>query len=162
MVAGMKSAILLSAGLLVGFGAGVHQAQEREVVSLNHVAISVDEYDEAVAFYSETLGFPVAFEFDESDGFAMSYVQINRNTFIEVIPSSPERPAGFVHIGLEVSDAAALVDRLSESGIRTRGPGLSPRTGTTIGLAQAPDGTTIELLEFGPGSLHRSVMEAWR
>jgi len=158
----MKSVVLVAAGVLAGFGVGVHQAQEPEVVSLNHVAISVDDYDEAVAFYSETLGFPVAFQFDESDGFAMSYLQINRNTFIEIIPSSPERPAGFVHIGLEVSDAAALVDRLAESGIETREPGVSPRTGTTIGLARAPDGTGIELLEFGPESLHRSVMDAWR
>jgi catechol 2,3-dioxygenase-like lactoylglutathione lyase family enzyme len=158
----MKSVVLVAAGLLAGFGVGVHQAQEPEVVSLNHVAISVDDYDEAVAFYSETLGFPVAFQFDESDGFAMSYFQINRNTFIEIIPSTPERPAGFVHIGLEVSDADALLGRLSDADIRTREPRVSPRTGTKIGLAQAPDGTIIEVLEFGPESLHRSVMEAWR
>ena len=158
----MKGVILLAVGLAVGFGAGVQQVPVTEIVSLNHVAISVDNYDEAVAFYSETLGFTKAFEFDESDGFSMTYLQINRNTFIELVPSSPDRPAGFVHIGLEVNDAEALLTRLGEAGIPTRDPRVSPRTGSIIGLARAPGGTAIEMLEFGPESLHRAVMDAWR
>ena len=158
----MKGVLLLAVGVAAGFGAGMHQARSTNVVSLNHVAISVDNYDETVTFYSETLGFPKAFEFDESDGFAMTYLQINRNTFIEIVPSSPDRPAGFVHFGLEVNDAEALVAHLADQGFRTREPGVSPRTGTTIGMAEAPDGTLIEMLEFGPESLHRAVIEAWR
>ena len=31
-----------------------------------------------------------------------------------------------------------------------------------IAVAHAPDGTTIELMEFGPDSLHRKVMNDWK
>jgi hypothetical protein len=43
-----------------------------------------------------------------------------------------------------------------------RAPSLSPRTGTRIAVASGPGGINMELLEFGPSSLHRKVIDAWK
>jgi hypothetical protein len=39
---------------------------------------------------------------------------------------------------------------------------VSPRTKSRIAVARTPQGTGVELLEFGPESLHRRVMNAWK
>jgi hypothetical protein len=39
---------------------------------------------------------------------------------------------------------------------------LSPRTGTRIAQAIGPGGINMELLEMGPQSLHRKVIDNWK
>jgi len=159
----MRSAICLIVGIAIGVVVQTAVAQQREVISLNHVAIAVPDFDAASRFYSEGMGFPQAFAFREANGSpTLAYFQINRNTFIELMPVTPERPAGFVHFGLEVTQLDALVKRLRSAGMEVRDPVVSSRTGSRIAVARTPQGTGVELLEFGPDSLHRKVMEAWK
>jgi catechol 2,3-dioxygenase-like lactoylglutathione lyase family enzyme len=87
---------------------------------------------------------------------------VNRNTFIELMPVTAERPAGFVHFGLEVTQLDGLVKRLRAAGMDVRDPAVSPRTKTRIAAARTPQGTSVELLEFGPDSLHRKAIAAWK
>ena len=158
----MRAFALFVSGILVGVALQSGLAQERRVIGLNHVALSVDDFDAAARFYSQAMGFPEAFAFREPDGQpALSYFQINKDTFIELMPSSPARPAGFTHFGLEVADVDATVRRLRDMGIRVGDPSVSPRTQSRIAVATTPQGTTVELLEFGPESLHRKVMNEW-
>ena len=159
----MRSAICLIAGIVVGAAMQTALGQQREIVSLNHVAIAVPDFEAASRFYSEGMGFPQAFAFKEPNGSpSLSYFQINRNTFIELMPVTPERPAGFVHFGLEVTQLDGLVKRLRAVGMDVRDPIVSSRTRTRFAVARTPQGTVVELLEFGPDSLHRRVMEAWK
>jgi len=92
----------------------------------------------------------------------LTYFQINRDTFIELMPATARRPAGFVHVGLEVANLDAAVKRLRAGGMQVRDPAVSPRTKTRIAVATTPQGTAMELLEFGPESLHRKVINAWK
>jgi len=39
---------------------------------------------------------------------------------------------------------------------------VSPRTGTRSAVVSGPGGVNMELLEFGPDSLHRRVIEGWK
>jgi hypothetical protein len=65
----------------------------------------------------------------EPDGSpAPSYFQINRNTFIELMPVTKERAAGLVHFGLEVAQLDDVVKRLRAAGMDVRDPVVSPRT----------------------------------
>ena len=122
----MRALVFFVSGILVGVALQSGLAQERPIVGLNHVALSVDNFDDAATFYSNTMGFPEAFAFREPDGKpTLSYFQINRDTFIELMPSSAVRPAGFVHFGLEVADLDATVKRLRESGMQVRDPVVS-------------------------------------
>ena len=161
----MRGVFLFAVGVIVGLGLQLGLAQERSVVGLNHVAfaVEVDDFDEATNFYTQTMGFPEAFAFRDDAGAPVhAYLQVNKNTFIELLPSRPDRPVGFVHFGLEVDNLDAEIDRLRTGGMQIRDPFVSARTASRIAVGKTPQGTSFELLEFGPDSLHRKVIEAWR
>src|SRR5262245_24411506 len=159
----MRNALFLLIGIVIGASVAPAVGERRNVVGLNHVAIAVADFDTASAFYSDVMGFPRAFAFRETDGSpALSYFQVNRSTFVEVMPVTAQRPAGFVHFGLEVADVDALVARLRARGVKVGDASVSARTQSRIATMRTPDGTAIELMEFGPASLHRKVMNDWR
>jgi catechol 2,3-dioxygenase-like lactoylglutathione lyase family enzyme len=159
----MRGFLLLVVGLSAGFGIGQSRPVDHEIVSLNHVAIAVEDFDAEAAFYSEVLGFPEAFVFrDEGGAPVFGYFQINGSTFVELMPVQPDRPAGLVHFGLEARDAASVVEHLRRADARAEDPALSSFTGSMVANAVSPSGTSFEVLEFGPESLTRKAMESWR
>lgn len=158
----MRIVLLVVLGVCAGFGLGRAQPVERDIVSLNHIAIAVEDLDAEAAFFSEVLGFSQAFSVDDHDGAPfLTYFQINRNTFVELLPVTADRPAGLTHFGLEVTDADAVIARLEAAGANVRSPFLSAYTGARIGGAQSPSGVYFEVLELGPESLPRKAMDAW-
>src|SRR3954466_1913848 len=109
----MRYALCLITGIMIGAGVQSLVGQPRDIVGLNHVAIAVPDYEHASAFYSDVMGFRRAFALRQPDGSPyLSYFQVNSSTFVEVMAVTPQRPAGFVHFGLEVSDVEATVRRL--------------------------------------------------
>jgi catechol 2,3-dioxygenase-like lactoylglutathione lyase family enzyme len=158
----MRTASVFVVGILVGLAIESGLAQEGRIVGLNHVAVSVADYASATEFYARQMGFREAFSFREPDGSPyLTYFQVNRDTFVEVMQATPERPAGCPHFGLEVEHLDSAVEQLRQRGVQVRAPSLSPRTGSRIAVASGPGGLNIELLEFGPGSLHRKVIDGW-
>jgi catechol 2,3-dioxygenase-like lactoylglutathione lyase family enzyme len=160
----MSNALCLVIGICVGAAAATVASQPRDIVSLNHIAIAVPaaDFGSTSAFYSDVMGLPRAFAFREPDGSPyLSYFQINRNTFVELMPVTPQRPAGFVHFGLEVGNVDAVVNRLRARGVKVGDASVSTRTKSKIAVAHTPDGSAIELMEFGPDSLHRKAMNDW-
>src|SRR2546426_12706899 len=101
----MRSAVLFIFGIAVGLAveAGLAQSPNRGVIGLNHVALSVPNLDEAVTYYTKTMGFPEAFRSKDDKGqVALVYVQVSRDTFVELQPANPQRPAGINHLGIVV------------------------------------------------------------
>jgi glyoxylase I family protein len=159
----MRTAALFLAGVTVGITVQSAVAQQGRIVALNHISISVADYEAATRFYAKQMGFREAFSFREPNGDPyFTYFQISRDTFLEVMQATPARPAGCPHFGLEVQDLDAAVDELKQRGVEVRPPSLSPRTGTRIAQAIGPGGINMELLEMGPGSLHRKAIDAWK
>ena len=159
----MRTVIVFITGVLVGVVSNSGLAQQGRIVGLNHVAVSVSDYKAAIDFYGRQMGFREAFSFREADGSPyLTYFQVNRNTFVEVMQATAARPEGCPHFGLEVEHLDSTVAQLMARGVQVRAPSLSPRTGSRIALASAPGGVNIELLEFGPASLHRKVIDAWK
>lgn len=159
----MRAASIFAVGVCVGVAMDAGFAQQGRIVGLNHVAVSVADYAGAIEFYGRQMGFREAFAFREADGSPyLTYFQVNRNTFVEVMQATPQRPAGCPHFGLEVEQLDSAVEQLTQRGVRVRAPSVSPRTGSRIAVASGPGGIDIELLEFGPQSLHRKVMDAWK
>lgn len=159
----MRTTFVFITGLLVGVAIESGLAQQGRIVGLNHVAISVADYKGATDFYGKQMGFREAFSFREADGSPyLTYFQINRDTFVEVMQATPERPAGCPHFGLEVEHLDSTIEQLKQRGVQVREPSLSPRTGSRIAVASGPGGINMELLEFGPASLHRKVIDAWK
>jgi len=160
----MRTVFVFVIGLAVGLAveSGLAQNQNRGIVGLNHVALSVPNLDEAVTYYTRTMGFPEAFRSKDDKGqVTLVYVQISRDTFIELQPANPQRPAGINHLGIVVQnmkDAAAM--------FRQRGANVSDirvsATKAILSNITDPNAVRIELAELPPESAHRQAMERWK
>jgi predicted enzyme related to lactoylglutathione lyase len=159
----VRTILVFVAGIMAGLAIEPGRAQQGRIVGLNHVAVSVSDYKAATDFYGKQMAFREAFAFHEADGSPyLTYFQVNRNTFVEVMQATPQRPAGCPHFGLEVEHLDSTIEQLKQRGVQVRAPSSSPRTGSRIAVASGPGGINIELLEFGPQSLHRKVIESWK
>ena len=129
---------------------------------LNHVGIFVKDFDESMRFYTQTMGFHEAFTIKDPNGKpVLAYLQITRDTFLELAPSTAERPVGLSHIGMWPEDMSATVAILRERGVKV----ADPRTGSTktsITNVTDPNGVRLELVDFLAGSLPRKAMDDWK
>jgi tRNA(Arg) A34 adenosine deaminase TadA len=125
------------------------------------VALRVEDFDAAVAFYRDTMGLPEEARYDNPDG-RVSILTAGRATLellstdqIDVVdrieagrPVSTER----VRLALHVADSTALADTLVAAGAdRLGGPVLTPWSDRNVRL-RAPDG--IQLTLFTPEGAH--------
>ncbi len=156
---------LFAAG--IGVGAFLMQpgrAQTNPVsgLRLNHVGIYVKDFDESMRFYTQTMGFHEAFTIKDASGKpVLAYLQITQDTFLELAPSTAERPVGLSHIGIWPQDLTAAVATLRQRGVQVN----DPRTGSTktsITNVIDPNGVRLELVDFLPDSLPRKAMEEWK
>ena len=89
------------------------------------------------------------------------YVQVSRDSFIEVQPAGADRRPGISHLGLHVENIRATLARLAQHGVKVEEPRAS-RTNSVIANATGPDGIRMELSELGPESLQRKAMNSWK
>ena len=160
----MRGLFLFFAGILVGLAvqAAIAQNQNRGIVGLNHVGISVPNLDEAVAYYTKTMGFPEAFRnFDDKGQPTLVYVQISRNTFLELQPANAQRPPGINHFGVVVENMGAATAMFKQRGANVSETRVSG-TKAILSNVTDPNGVRMELLELPPESLHRQAMERWK
>jgi catechol 2,3-dioxygenase-like lactoylglutathione lyase family enzyme len=156
---------LFAAG--IGVGAFLMQpgrAQTNQVsgLRLNHVGIYAKDFDQSMRFYTQTMGFREAFTIKDAEGKpVLAYLQMTRDTFLELAPATAERPAGLSHIGIWPEDLKATIAALRERGVQVN----DPRTGSTktsITNVTDPNGVRLELVDFLPDSLPRKAMEEWK
>ena len=160
----MRGLALFASGILVGLLTQAVFAQDRGIRALSHVGIGVRNFDQAVSYYTKTLGFREAFALREPDGRpVLTYLQINRDTFIELQPTTGNQPEGVTHFGLEVGDLQETVRGLRQRGLQVEEPRMgrsaAPLANT---LEPHPYGVRIELLEFAPASLQRKAIDGWK
>jgi len=157
-VAGVGSGILLMYPIIAQNG-----APNDTGMKLNHVAITVRNFDAEVAYYTHAMGFREAFAFREPNGTPiLTYLQISRDTFLELQPATAEHPAGFSHVGIEMLDAKTTVARLRGMGVKVSDATPSVNSGALLTNEIDPEGIRSELLEFGPTSRQRKAMNAWK
>jgi catechol 2,3-dioxygenase-like lactoylglutathione lyase family enzyme len=153
---------------VAGIGCGIllmqsGVAQTADGTKLNHVGIAVKNFDAAVQYYTQTLGFRQAFAIRDPEGKPiLTYLQISRETFLEIQPATAERPVGITHFGLENGDVKAMAARIRQSGIKVDEPAATGRSGAVLTNAIDAEGVRAELLQFGPESLQRKAMNAWK
>ncbi|HTA40926.1 MAG TPA: VOC family protein [Bryobacteraceae bacterium] len=138
------------------------QQNQNPGLRLNHVGIYAKDYDESMRFYTQTVGLREAFTIRDKDGKpTLTYLQISKDTFLELAPATAERPAGLSHIGIWPENLNATVAALRQRGVKVD----DPRTGSTktsITNAIDPNGVRLELLDFLPDSLPRKAMDEWK
>ncbi len=160
----MRGAMLFAAGLFAGLAIQVMTAQNTGsgVVMMNHVAIAVANIDEAVTYYTQKMGYREAFRVNDAKGQPrIVYMQISKNTFLELNPVTPQRPAGFSHYGLHVENTAQAVARFRSRGLTVTDPNNSD-TKAIIANITDPYMGRIELVELPPESMHYKAIQSWK
>jgi catechol 2,3-dioxygenase-like lactoylglutathione lyase family enzyme len=161
----MRRFSLFVSGTVVGIfimQAGAAPQEKVTGLRLNHVGMNVTNFEEAMNFYTKTMGFREAFSFKDKEGKpTLAYLQISRDTFLELAPADADHPAGFTHVGIWADDLKATVTALRQQGVKIDDPRVG---GTKAPLTNVidPNGLRLELLEFAPESLQRKAIEAWR
>ena len=160
----MRGALLFAAGLFTGLAVQVALAQNanRGVVMMNHVGINVPNIDEAVKYYTDKMGYKEAFRvFDEKKQPRLVYMQISKNTFLELNPANAQRPAGFTHYGLHVENVADAVAMFRKRGITVSDTNVSDTKAVLANITDPYMGR-IELAELTPESLHYKAIQSWK
>jgi catechol 2,3-dioxygenase-like lactoylglutathione lyase family enzyme len=162
----MRNFVLFVMGIAVGLAVEAAVAQNtspnKGIVGLNHVCLVVPNLDEAVKYYTKTMGFPEAFRsVDDKGQVTLVYVQISKNTFIELQPANAQRPAGMNHFGLHVENMAQAISMFKQRGVNITESRVSP-TKAILSNITDPNGIRIELAELTPESSHRQAMERWK
>lgn len=163
-VVSLRGAALFIAGAITGgllMNAGF--AQSEPGMKLNHIGIAVKNFDEAVNYYTKTMGFRPAFALKNADGSpALTYLQISKDTFLEIQPAGTTQTVGITHFGLEFGDVRHYVTGLQRMGVMVKDAAASARTGATLTNATDREGIRAELVENGPESLQRKAINAWK
>jgi catechol 2,3-dioxygenase-like lactoylglutathione lyase family enzyme len=156
--------MLFVAGLFTGLAVHVAVAQNanRGVVMMNHVGINVPNIEEAVKYYTEKMGYQEAFRvFDDKKQPRLVYMQISKNTFLELNPANAQRPAGFTHYGLHVENVADAVAMFRKRGVMVSDTNVSDTKAVLANITDPYMGR-IELAELTPESLHYKAIQSWK
>jgi catechol 2,3-dioxygenase-like lactoylglutathione lyase family enzyme len=157
----------LVTGLLIGASLQAVVAQSDKgpntgLIAMNHVAISVPNFQETLDYYTKTLGFQQAFRVNNDDGTPrLAYVQISKATFVEISPGMPGAPASYNHFGIHVEKLTPVIDMFKARGAKVAASNPSP-TKAVLGNITDLNGLRIELAELPAESLHRQAMDRWK
>jgi catechol 2,3-dioxygenase-like lactoylglutathione lyase family enzyme len=159
----MASVLLFAAG--VGVGAWLMQpsaAQRAPALGLrlNHVGLFVEDFDESLRWYTQTLGLREAFTIrDQAGNPTLAYLHVTRDTFIEIAPASEQRPVGIGHVAIWPADLDETIATLRARGVEIADP-RTGSSGTRIANVTDPNGVRIELVDFVAGSAARTAIDA--
>ena len=159
----MRGTLLFAVGLLTGLAVhvGLAQTSGAGVEMMNHVGINVPNVAEAVTYYTDKMGYREAFRANDANGQPrLVYMQISKNTFLELQPATAQRPAGFTHYGLVVSNAADAVSAFKKRGLTVTDTNKSD-TGVILANITDPYMGRVELVEITPNSMHNKAIQGW-
>ena len=159
----MRSVVMFLVGVLVGVAmqtAGAQMPPNQPSVRLNHVAVRVKDLAEALKFYQEKLGFR---EVVRNPNGQSAYVQVSRDTFLELQQAKDPSLVGLDHWGLEAQDVRSAVATFRQRGLTVSEPRPpSPFTGGILANITDPVYGRIELGEQPPDGKLRAASEKWK
>jgi catechol 2,3-dioxygenase-like lactoylglutathione lyase family enzyme len=164
----MRGLALFVAGIAVGIlmmrPPNAAQAQANRGIRLNHVGIAVTDYQESLNFYTKVMGFRVAYAFPPGpDGKPTNtFLQINRDTFIEMAPATANRPAGITHIGIGTEDINTVIAGIRQAGGKADDARGGSPSKSVLSNVVDPNGIRMELNEQPPDSLMGKAIASWK
>jgi catechol 2,3-dioxygenase-like lactoylglutathione lyase family enzyme len=163
----LRGIAIFGAGIAIGallMQPSAAQENKNLGIRVNHVGISVKNFDESLNFYTKVMGFRPAFSFPPTaDGKpTTTYLQVNRDTFVEMAQATGAQPAGITHIGVETADIKATIARIRQAGGKVDDFRVSGPTKALISNVIDPNGIRLELIELTPDSLHKKAEDSWK
>lgn len=131
---------------------------------INHIAIAVNNLDDALGFWRDALGLPLERTEDNvSEGVRIGFLPLGESEIELMQPLGPETPvgksiekrgAGLHHICLEVADIRASMAHLEAAGVTLINPTPQTRPEGTLYCFIHPKstgGVLVELYELAKG-----------
>ena len=119
-----------------------------------HTSIFVNNMDESIKFYTQTLGLKLLDKHHYEGNADMAFVGRDWNAYIELVYDLEEHPPyeignRYEHLALEVDgDLPALCEKLKAQAVKIiKGPKKSPSGTRWIAFVEDPNGIPVELLE---------------
>jgi lactoylglutathione lyase len=138
------------------------------ITGIGHAAITCQDIEKSLDFYTRILGLPEAFRMNRDDGSLwMVYLKTGSDDFIELFTDGgdpaevPQNASGFKHLCLWVDDIEATLRDLQAKGLDVDPEGA--RTGRSKCrqyFIADPDGVRIELMQLMPESLQAKAINA--
>ena len=147
--------------------------------AVHHVAISVEDIDQALRFYRDLVGFELDWDMDHRSGEALARVvgMPGADTRIVMLKGygmrlelfkyykpqgrtpKPRRQCdfGLTHFALQVKDIQGIYDRLIKAGVQFNCPPQNVRPGVWATYLKDPEGVTVELVEYEEGSFSNKM-----
>lgn len=126
------------------------------------LALAVDDYDKAFAFWHEALGLPVSYSWGEGDG--RGSVLMAGKATVELLAPAAAAGADQAEIGqssrvpirvaLEVADSGAAADRLMAAGAERLGRVVDTPWGHRNVRLKSPEGLQLTLFTVLDGTSH--------
>jgi glyoxylase I family protein len=153
--------------------------EHRMDAAVHHVAISVEDMNQALRFYRDLLGFELDWDMDHRTGEAMARVvgmpgadtrivmlkgySLRLELFKYYKPQGrkhkPRRQCdfGLTHFALQVRNIQSIYDRLVKAGVQFNCPPQNLRPGVWATYMKDPEGVTVELVEYEEGSFGNKI-----
>lgn len=131
-------------------------------IALAHTAITVQNMEESLRFYTKALGLKRVFDIDDpKDGAPwIAYLQVQKGQYIELFyggeTQNPwnEKLLGFNHLCFAVDDIHAAAKQVEEAGFTLD---IKPNEGCDTNWqcwVTDPNGVRVELMQIAPTSPH--------
>jgi lactoylglutathione lyase len=119
------------------------------------LVVTAEDYEEAVAFYRDTLGLPQLGAFDDGAGHVVildagrATLELSDVAHAEHIDRVEvgRRVAGHIRVAFEVTDAAAATDRLTDAGATLIAPPTPTPWRSLNSRLEAPGGLQLTLFQ---------------
>ena len=163
-----RGSALLVVGIVLGSlltGRSAAQQPGDAGVRLSGVGLSVKNVDAEFDYYTKMFGFREAFTQRDAEGKStMRFLQISRDTFLQLVPSNANRPPGLSSVLFEVDDVQAIAAKLKQAGATVGAvrPAEGTATKQPLAILTDPEGFRVELLQLTPGSSLRTAKESWK
>jgi catechol 2,3-dioxygenase-like lactoylglutathione lyase family enzyme len=147
----MRTPIVFVVGLSIGAATQALLAQNQQpLVRQNHVGIAVPNVADALTWYTDKMGFhEVIRQMDQTGKLTSVYMQISKDTFIEIAEAKAGTTPGITHWGLQVDNIKDAVATFRQRGAMVSNPADKPSAYSGGYLANVTDlaGLRIELSE---------------
>ena len=138
------------------------------ITGIGHIAITCQDIEKSLDFYTRILGLPEAFRMDRDDGTLwMVYLKTGDNDFIELFTGggdtvdTPRDASGFKHVCLWVDDLDATLRDIKDRGLDVDVNGAKTgRSKCRQYFIEDPDGVKIELMQLMPESKQAEALNA--
>lgn len=138
---------------------------------LSVVGIGAKDYAESLNFYTKVMGLRTAFTFTTVAKTTNAYLQLSRDTFLELQTSTATNLPGLTHIHMLTGNVDATVARFRKAGLAPcsdshktgcmNQPQIAQPTKEKNVLIVDPSGIRIEPTELTPGSLTKQAVNSW-